>query len=226
MPHQPEERRLGLARPLRLLKPQSRKSPQHLEALRPPKDMPIYPREDTVPAPGRAGVAGNRCPSGAAVAELWRRCRRQKGPPLAASPLKRMLLHGQDPLRISPKLEKLGFEISGAGAGNRNLPFISWRLLAASLASGSTLSLQRRRRTGRARHRHRPGQLDVHRLGRRRARGGRGPHADRDLRIKRRRSNGVARPRFREAAGSSREAARRMAAMELDSTPAEIAEAA
>jgi Transposase IS66 family len=47
-----------------------------------------------------------------------------------------------------------------------------------------------------------------------------GPHADRDLRIKRRLSTGLARPNSREAAGSSREAARRMAAMELDSAPA------
>jgi Transposase IS66 family len=46
-----------------------------------------------------------------------------------------------------------------------------------------------------------------------------GPHADRDLRIKRHRSTGLARPNSREATGSSREAARQMAAMELDAAP-------
>jgi hypothetical protein len=42
----------------------------------------------------------------------------------------------------------------------------------------------------------------------------------RDMRIKRRRSTGPAHPRSRKAAGSSREAARRLAAMELDAAPA------
>src|SRR6202171_2691422 len=50
--------------------------------------------------------------------------------------------------------------------------------------------------------------------------GGHGPHGDRDLRIKRRQPTGLARPRSREAAASSRETARRMAAMELDAAPA------
>jgi len=42
----------------------------------------------------------------------------------------------------------------------------------------------------------------------------------RDVRIKRRRSTGPARPRSREAGGSSRQAARRLAAMDLEAAAA------
>ena len=90
-----------------------------------------------------------------------------------------------------------------------------WDGLTRFLDDGRLCMSNNAAERGVARHRHRPQQLDLRRLRRRRPARRRHLHADRDRQAQRRRSPGLARRRAGPLAGSSGQAHRRAAALEL-----------